>query len=107
MPTSAPHSLPCTVPPESDGVAVAASESIAGRRHAHLDNLVGLDCRAAARHSLLFLLPGIDYMPGLIGLNNMRQNDYANVIVQALMRILPIRYAWGQLLWLRVKDTYP
>jgi hypothetical protein len=37
-------------------------------------------------------------MPGLIGLNNMKQNDYANVIVQAVMRILPIRCArtWGR-----------
>jgi hypothetical protein len=56
--------------------------------------------RLDAHAALLFLLPGIDYMPGLIGLNNMRQNDYANVIVQALMRILPIRYAYGQALYL-------
>jgi len=51
--------------------------------------------RLNADPELLLLLPGIDYMPGLIGLNNMRQNDYANVIVQALMRILPIRYVQG------------
>jgi U4/U6.U5 tri-snRNP-associated protein 2 len=30
-------------------------------------------------------------MPGLIGLNNMKMNDYANVLIQALMRVLPIR----------------
>mmetsp|Transcript_2778 Transcript_2778/g.4680 ORF Transcript_2778/g.4680 Transcript_2778/m.4680 type:complete len:374 (-) Transcript_2778:147-1268(-) len=36
-------------------------------------------------------LDGIDYMPGLIGLNNMKMNDYANVLIQALMRVLPIR----------------
>lgn len=36
-------------------------------------------------------LDGSEYMPGLVGLNNMRANDYANVIYQALNRVLPIR----------------
>ncbi|PRW59503.1 U4 tri-snRNP-associated 2-like [Chlorella sorokiniana] len=36
-------------------------------------------------------LDGTEYMPGLVGLNNMKQNDYANVVVQALIRIHPIR----------------
>ncbi|CAG9465643.1 unnamed protein product [Pedinophyceae sp. YPF-701] len=36
-------------------------------------------------------LDGSDYMPGLIGLNNMRANDYANVVVQALNRCTPLR----------------
>mmetsp|Transcript_3367 Transcript_3367/g.6997 ORF Transcript_3367/g.6997 Transcript_3367/m.6997 type:complete len:480 (-) Transcript_3367:88-1527(-) len=36
-------------------------------------------------------LDGIDYLPGLIGLNNMKMNDYANVIIQALTRVIPIR----------------
>ena len=38
-------------------------------------------------------LDGSEYMPGLVGLNNMKQNDYANVVVQALIRVYPIR--WG------------
>lgn len=37
-------------------------------------------------------LDGIDYMPGLIGMNNMKMNDYANVVIQSVMRILPIRW---------------
>lgn len=36
-------------------------------------------------------LDGTEYMPGLIGLNNMKANDYANVIIQALIRITPLR----------------
>lgn len=36
-------------------------------------------------------LDGREYMPGLIGLNNMKANDYANVILQALIRISPLR----------------
>jgi len=34
-------------------------------------------------------LDGAEYMPGLVGLNDMRANDYANVIIQvALLTIL-------------------
>ncbi|CAL8469242.1 g8783 [Coccomyxa elongata] len=36
-------------------------------------------------------LDGSEYMPGLVGLNNMKANDYVNVIVQALLRVLPLR----------------
>ena len=36
-------------------------------------------------------LDGTEYMPGLIGLNNMKANDYVNVILQALIRISPLR----------------
>lgn len=36
-------------------------------------------------------LDGTEYMPGLVGLNNMKRNDYANVIIQLLARISPIR----------------
>ncbi len=36
-------------------------------------------------------LDGKEYMPGLIGLNNIKANDYANVILQALIRISPLR----------------
>eukprot|EP00803_Ostreobium_quekettii_P000247 evm.model.scf_77.7 EVM.evm.TU.scf_77.7 scf_77:133904-141766(+) len=36
-------------------------------------------------------LDGTEYMPGLVGLNNMKSNDYANVILQLLARVTPIR----------------
>mmetsp|Transcript_4482 Transcript_4482/g.9640 ORF Transcript_4482/g.9640 Transcript_4482/m.9640 type:complete len:537 (-) Transcript_4482:876-2486(-) len=36
-------------------------------------------------------LDGSEYMPGLVGLNNMKSNEYANVCVQILCRISPIR----------------
>jgi len=36
-------------------------------------------------------LDGSEYMPGLVGLNNMKANDYANVVVQVLARVAPIR----------------
>ncbi len=36
-------------------------------------------------------LDGSEYMPGLVGLNNMKANDYANVVVQILARVAPIR----------------
>eukprot|EP00955_Chlamydomonas_euryale_P087056 364266-Chlamydomonas_euryale.AAC.2 len=38
-------------------------------------------------------LDGSEYMPGLVGLNNMRMNDYANVVVHILSRVVPVRYA--------------
>lgn len=36
-------------------------------------------------------LDGSEYMPGLVGLNNMKMNDYANVVFQALNRVGPLR----------------
>lgn len=36
-------------------------------------------------------LDGSEFMPGLVGLNNMRANDYANAVLQALARVGPIR----------------
>ena len=36
-------------------------------------------------------LDGQDYMPGQVGLNNMKHNDYANVIFQALARVDKLR----------------
>ncbi|KXZ51657.1 hypothetical protein GPECTOR_11g110 [Gonium pectorale] len=36
-------------------------------------------------------LDGTEYMPGLVGLNNMKANDYINVIVQICARITPLR----------------
>ena len=36
-------------------------------------------------------LDGTEYMPGLVGLNNMKRHDYANAIVHILARIPAIR----------------
>jgi len=41
-------------------------------------------------------LDGQDYMPGLVGLNNMRRNDYANVVLQALARVDRLRCAYWE-----------
>ena len=37
------------------------------------------------------LVEGKEYMPGLVGLNNMKKNDYANVVLQVLFRVAPVR----------------
>ncbi|GMH34486.1 hypothetical protein BSKO_02320 [Bryopsis sp. KO-2023] len=36
-------------------------------------------------------LDGTEYMPGLVGLNNMKNNDYANVVIEILGRVTPVR----------------
>ncbi|KAG2449802.1 hypothetical protein HYH02_005325 [Chlamydomonas schloesseri] len=36
-------------------------------------------------------LDGTEYMPGLVGLNNMKANDYINVVMQVCSRITPMR----------------
>jgi len=36
-------------------------------------------------------IDGIDFMPGLVGLNNMRANDYVNVTLQMLARVTALR----------------
>lgn len=36
-------------------------------------------------------LNGVDYIPGYIGLNNMKANDYENVIIQALSHVSSVR----------------
>ena len=36
-------------------------------------------------------LDGTEYMPGLVGLNNMKRNDYVNVCIQAFAVIPRIR----------------
>ena len=36
-------------------------------------------------------LDGIRFIPGCIGLNNIKANDYVNVIIQAICRIGPLR----------------
>ncbi len=38
-------------------------------------------------------LDGSEYLPGVVGLNNLKATDYAAVVVQALMRVTPLRNA--------------
>merc|ERR1712196_555360 len=36
-------------------------------------------------------IDGTEYMPGLVGINNMKANSYANVVIQILARVRPLR----------------
>ncbi|XVF87840.1 hypothetical protein PTKIN_Ptkin18bG0153100 [Pterospermum kingtungense] len=36
-------------------------------------------------------LDGSDYLPGMVGLNNIQQTDFVNVTIQSLMRVTPLR----------------
>merc|ERR1719191_1237759 len=36
-------------------------------------------------------LDGSDFIPGCIGLNNIKNSDYQNVVVQMLMQVIPLR----------------
>ena len=36
-------------------------------------------------------LDGTEFLPGTVGLNNLRSTDYVNVVVQALVRVAPLR----------------
>ncbi|RZB41559.1 U4/U6.U5 tri-snRNP-associated protein 2, partial [Asbolus verrucosus] len=36
-------------------------------------------------------IDGSLYMPGIVGLNNIKANDYCNVVLQALSRVVPLR----------------
>lgn len=36
-------------------------------------------------------LDGSDYLPGMVGLNNIQKTDFVNVIIQSLMRVTPLR----------------
>lgn len=36
-------------------------------------------------------LDGSDYLPGLVGLNNIKETDFVNVTIQSLMRVTPLR----------------
>ncbi|CAH9077132.1 unnamed protein product [Cuscuta epithymum] len=36
-------------------------------------------------------LDGSDYLPGTVGLNNIKETDFVNVTVQSLMRVTPLR----------------
>jgi hypothetical protein len=53
------------------------------------DLLMSLICSLMCRWARA--LDGSEYMPGLVGLNNMRANDYVNVVIHILSRVSPIR----------------
>ncbi|XP_071693487.1 uncharacterized protein [Rutidosis leptorrhynchoides] len=36
-------------------------------------------------------LDGSDYLPGMVGLNNIKHTDFVNVTIQSLMRVTPLR----------------
>ncbi|KAI3874035.1 hypothetical protein MKX03_035404 [Papaver bracteatum] len=36
-------------------------------------------------------LDGSDYLPGMVGINNLKGTDFVNVIIQSLMRVTPLR----------------
>ncbi|XP_024156681.1 U4/U6.U5 tri-snRNP-associated protein 2 isoform X1 [Rosa chinensis] len=36
-------------------------------------------------------LDGSDYLPGMVGLNNIKETDFVNVTIQSLMRVMPLR----------------
>ncbi|KAK2992247.1 hypothetical protein RJ640_005734 [Escallonia rubra] len=36
-------------------------------------------------------LDGSDYLPGMVGLNNIQETDFVNVTIQTLMRVTPLR----------------
>ncbi|KAH7430598.1 hypothetical protein KP509_08G005200 [Ceratopteris richardii] len=36
-------------------------------------------------------LDGSDYLPGMVGLNNIKETDFVNVTIQCLMRVTPLR----------------
>ncbi|KAK3359843.1 hypothetical protein B0T25DRAFT_621237 [Lasiosphaeria hispida] len=38
-----------------------------------------------------FTLAGKEYTPGFVGMNNIKENDYLNVVVQALSHVSPLR----------------
>lgn len=43
------------------------------------------------KHRTSWTLAGKEYTPGFVGMNNIKENDYLNVIVQALSHVSPLR----------------
>ncbi|KAJ4306418.1 Ubiquitin carboxyl-terminal hydrolase 10 [Collariella sp. IMI 366227] len=43
------------------------------------------------KHRISWTLAGKQYTPGFVGMNNIKENDYLNVIVQALSHVAPLR----------------
>jgi U4/U6.U5 tri-snRNP-associated protein 2 len=60
-----------------------------------LDPRFGADALAAMDTSRVWssALDGSEYLPGVVGLNNVKATDYVNVVLQALMRVMPLRDA--------------
>ena len=49
---------------------------------------------------------GTLYLPGIVGLNNIKANDYSNVVLQALVNVPPIRdYFLREESYLTIKVT--
>ncbi|PNW70479.1 hypothetical protein CHLRE_17g721600v5 [Chlamydomonas reinhardtii] len=98
-----------SAPPEADAAAEAATEVEPGpgpspAKRQRADGAVeDADAAAAAEVAVKTepeeaqsvkwqrALDGTEYMPGLVGLNNMKANDYINVVMQACARITPMR----------------
>lgn len=51
----------------------------------------GLTAGASAAASAHRTLAGRPYTPGYVGMNNIKENDYLNVVVQALAHVAPLR----------------
>lgn len=47
--------------------------------------------RSNNEHHKSWALSGKEYTPGFVGMNNIKENDYLNVIVQALSHVPPLR----------------
>jgi U4/U6.U5 tri-snRNP-associated protein 2 len=60
-----------------------------------LDPRFGADALVAVDTSRAWssALDGSEYLPGVVGLNNVKATDYVNVVLQALMRVKPLRDA--------------
>lgn len=46
---------------------------------------------AGAGRAKSWTLGGKEYVPGFVGMNNIKENDYLNVVVQALSHVAPLR----------------
>jgi len=53
------------------------------------DEVLELDRRP--RRAFTYGAPGKEYAPGFVGMNNIKENDYLNVVVQALSHVAPLR----------------
>ncbi|KAL1891539.1 Ubiquitin carboxyl-terminal hydrolase 10 [Sporothrix stenoceras] len=47
--------------------------------------------RRTATSKICYTLAGKPYTPGFVGMNNIKENDYLNVVVQALAHVPPLR----------------
>lgn len=51
------------------------------------EDIARLDTNARGSRSI----DGTMYIPGVVGLNNIKANDYCNVVLQALCHVKPLR----------------